>query len=36
MGTGTRRGMGRALAELEGIAVAVARSIPPRPFDEAD
>jgi hypothetical protein len=36
MGTPTRRGIERALRKLEDAAVAKARSIRPKPFDEAD
>ena len=36
MRTPTRRGIERALQKLEGAAVAQARSVRPKPFDEAD
>ena len=36
MGAMTRRGMEKALAKLEDVAVAKARSVPAIPFDEAD
>ena len=36
MGTATRRGIERALAKLEDAAAAQARSVRPKPFDEAD
>ena len=36
MGAMTRRGMEKALAKLEDVAVAKARSVRPAPFDEAD
>jgi hypothetical protein len=36
MGTATRRGIERALKKLEDMAVAQARSVRPKPFDEAD